>query len=129
MDFEQALRAELITLTNLNNKVFPVFAPEQTPTPFVVYQKTDVELLKTMDGTSKTRIGHYDIDIVAGNYTALQDLILLVKNKLIGFQSRVIGASGPYIQSVIIDHVLELYEEAPKLVRANFSVRFYYEGA
>ncbi len=128
MDFEQALRAELISLSNLNNKVFPIFAPEQTPTPFVIYSKQSVDLLGTMDGMSKTRIGRYEIDLVTQTYESLQALINSVKNKLLTFQGRKIGTNGPFVQAVLVDNVTELYVTEPKLVHANMEVRFYFEG-
>lgn len=129
MDFEQALRAELITLSNLSNKVFPMFAPEQTPTPFVIYQKSNVELLGTLDGMSKTRMARYEFDVVSQTYDTLQQTLNNVKNKLVTFQGRTIGINGPFVQAVIVDNVIELFESDPKLVRANMEVRFYYEGA
>lgn len=128
MDFEQAMRAELITLSNLNNKVFPIYAPEQTPTPFVIYSKQSVELLATMDGMSKTRMGRYEIDIVTQTYQSLQELILNVKNKLLTFQGKSIGTNGPFVQAVLVDNVTELFVSDSKLVHANIEVRFYYEG-
>jgi hypothetical protein len=42
MTFEEALRAELVTVENLSNKVFPLYAPKETAAPFAVYKKSNI---------------------------------------------------------------------------------------
>lgn len=128
MDFEQALRAELMTITNLQNKVFPLNAPEGTSTPFLIYQKVNMAIIKTMDGTSYTRNALYEIDLIAKSYSELQSLMVSVKNKLISFQGRTIGTNGSYIQNVTIENIVELYEPQPLFYRINMEARFYFEG-
>ena len=128
MDFEQALRAELVTITNLQNKVFPLNAPEGTSTPFLIYQKVNMAIIKTMDGTSYARNALYEIDLIAKSYSELQSLMVSVKNKLISFQGRTIGTNGSYIQNVTIENIVELYEPQPLFYRINMETRFYFEG-
>lgn len=129
MNFEQALRAELITISGLSNKVFPMQAPEGIATPFVIYQKSMTEYIKTMDGTTGTRMGRYEIDILAITYSDLQSYLVAVKNKLISFENRFIGTGGPFVQSVMIENLIELFEDRVKFYRANFEIVFYYEGS
>lgn len=126
MTFEEALRSELITLSNLSNKVFPVFAPEMTSSPYVTYQKTNINFIKTMNGTSETRFSRYELDLIAQTYSELQNLTMTVKNKLISFEGRIIGTNGPFVQSVVIENVIEGYEQLPKLYRSNIEVLFYF---
>lgn len=129
MDFESALRAELASITELTNKVFPLAGLEGTETPFVIYAKSNTDFIKTMDGTSTTRHGRYELNLISNTYANLQSLLVSVKNKLISFEKRVIGTSGPFIQSVVIENINELYEEQVKFYRAYFEIRFYYEGS
>lgn len=129
MNFEQALRAELVTVAGLTSKVFPAFAPEGTTTPFVIYSKSNTDYIKTLDGTSTTRIGRYQIDLLAQTYSSLQDFLILVKDKLIGFEGRAIGTGGPFVQSVIVDDVVENFEQKVMFYHATFEIRFYYEGS
>lgn len=129
MNFEQALRSELILVTNLSNKVFPLNVPEGVSAPFLIYSKANTDYVKSMDGTSTTRVGRYDLDIVTPTYTGLQDLIIAIKNKILTFEGRVIGTLGPFVQSVIIDNIVELFEEKVMFYRANMEIRFYYEGS
>lgn len=126
MDFEQALKSELCSIASISNKIFPMYAPESTPTPFVIYHKSRVDLIKTLDGTSKTRDGNYSIDIIANNYADLQNAFLSVKNKLVSFELRNIGTNGPFIQMITIDTITELFEDVPKLYRANIEFRAFY---
>jgi uncharacterized protein (DUF1684 family) len=129
MNFEQALRAELVSISGLSSKVFPMQAMEGITAPFVIYQKTNTEYIKTMDGTTGTRMGRYEIDILATTYSDLQSFLVAVKNKLISFEDRSIGTGGPFVQSVIVQNLIELFEDAVKFYRANFEVTFYYEGS
>lgn len=126
MDFEQAMRVELATVTNLNAKIFPLSAPENTNTPFLVYQKTRLDLIKTMDGTTKLRDARYEVDLISKTYDQLQELINNVKTKLISFEGRTIGIAGPYVQSMTIENVVEIYEDQPEFYRVNFELRTFF---
>lgn len=126
MDFEQAIRSELSTISNLNTKIFPLFAPENTSPPFLIYQKTRLDLIKTMDGTTKLRDARYEVDIISKTYDQLQDLIADVKAKLISFEGRVIGTSGPFVQSMTIENVVEIFEDMPEFHRVNFEIRTFF---
>lgn len=126
VDFEQALRAELVTLTNLSNKVFPLFAPEGTLPPFVVYQKIRTDYVKTMDGTSANRDGFYEFDLLATTYSDLQSKYVALVEKLKTFVGRNIGTNGPFIQNVTIENAVELYENQADWHRMNLEVKFYF---
>lgn len=126
MDFEQALRAELITLTNLSNKVYPLFAPEGTIPPFVVYQKIRTDYVKTMDGTQTIRDGWYEFDLLATTYSDLQTKYVALVDKLKSFVGRSIGTDGPFIQNVTVENVVELYENQIDWHRMNVEVKFYF---
>jgi hypothetical protein len=126
MDFEQSLRAELVTVTNLSSKVFPLFAPEGTSPPFVAYQKTRTNYTKTMDGTQSLRDGYYQFDLLATNYAALQTLYTNVVEKLLSFRGRTIGTNGVYVQNVTIENAVELYEPLPDWHRMHLEIKFYF---
>lgn len=126
MDFEQALRAELITLTNLSNKVYPLFAPEGTLPPFVVYQKIRTDYVKTLDGTQTYRDGWYEFDLLATTYSDLQSKYVALIEKIKSFTGRNIGTGGPFIQNVTVENVVELYENQADWHRMNIEVKFYY---
>lgn len=126
MDFEQALRAELITLTNLSGKLYPLFAPEGTIPPFVVYQKIRTDYVKTLDGTQTYRDGWYEFDLLATTYADLQLKYVALIDKLKTFVGRNIGTGGPFIQNVTVENVVELYENQVDWHRMNIEVKFYF---
>lgn len=129
MNFEQALRAELVSISGLSAKVFPMQAPEGIAAPFVIYQKTMTEYIKTMDGTTGTRMGRYEIDVLAATYADLQTYLVAIKNKMLSMENSVVGTGGPFVQAVVIQNLIEIFEDAVKFYRANFEVTFYYEGS
>lgn len=129
MDFESALRTELATISGLSGKVFPLAAFEGTESPFLIYNKSYTDYFRSFDGTSTTKRGQYELDVIAGTYAALQTLIKAVKLKCASFEQRVIGGSGPYVQSTMIENITEIYEPQPKFYRANMEITVFYEEA
>lgn len=128
MDFEQALRAELATLPNLVNKVFPQFATEGTKPPYIVYQKYRTDYVKTLDGTQMLRDGFYEFDILAPTYANLQQIYTNLITLLQSFVGRNIGTNGqgPFIQNMRIEDVVETYEQKLDWHRMNVEVKFYF---
>lgn len=126
MDFEQALRSELSQIDILFTKIFPMAAPESTNTPFLIYSKSRVDLIKTLDGTSKTRDGNYEIDIVDDTYADLQIVFQDVKDKLVSLEGRQIGVNGPMVQMITIDSITEVFEDVQKYYRINIEFRAFY---
>jgi len=55
MTFEAALRTELMTITSLNNKVFPMRAPEGTEAPYLIYTTTLGDYDKSLEGWHKSK--------------------------------------------------------------------------
>lgn len=126
MEFEQALRTELASISGLNNKVFPVVAPDGTVPPFLVYYKASGGLIKTLSGTTKMRNGMYEIDILAKTYADLQTTFNAVKAKCLSFAGRTVGTSDILVQDVTIENFIELFEGEVKWYRINFELRFYF---
>lgn len=129
VDFEQGLRIELQSIAGLSKKIYPLSAPEGTNAPYIVYSKSSTDIIKTLDGNSKTRSGVYDIDILSNQYNNLQSLFMSVKEKLNGFIGRYIGGDSVYVQNVTYETILELYEPQVKWYRMSMEVRFYFEEA
>lgn len=126
MDFEQALRTELITVTGLSNKVFPLNAPEGTAAPYATYESSGLDEDKTLNGFLTT--GNLDCTVEVFNltYGSTKTTANLVKSKIKSFLGRTIGTAGPYIQNVTFEPNTELYEPNVNLYRTiiNFKVYF-----
>jgi len=132
MDFEAALTAELMTIPQLINKVFPLVAPEKDvnkeplKAPYVVYSSSDGSRVKSLDGYQGLKKVDVELFVIASTYTNLKPLESAVIDKLISFELRSIGEDGPFIQEVTYEEPIEKYEPLPKLWRKiiNFSVYF-----
>jgi hypothetical protein len=123
MNFEEALRAELGTIEGLQNKVFPLNAPEGTKTPFMIYVSSEGIQDKTLQGYLNSKEVDCEIYILADSYTELKRVIKEVLLKITSFPGRVIGDDGPYIQNVTYTPPVELYEQAIKLYRCAFDLK------
>ena len=127
MDFESALRTELASISGLSSKVFPLAAFDGTDSPFVIYAKANTFYFRSFDGTGNTKRGQYDLEVIAGTYAALQTLVKAVKLKVASFEGRVIGSSGPFVHSAMIENITELYEPDPKFYRASMEFTVFFE--
>ncbi|WEK53321.1 MAG: DUF3168 domain-containing protein [Candidatus Cohnella colombiensis] len=132
MDFESALKLELISVSGLKDKVFPLVASEKDvnneplKAPYVVYSSSDGLKEKSMDGYQGLKQVDVTINVIASSYPNLKPLESAIITKLISFQSRVIGEGGPFIQDITYEEPVELFEPLPKLHRAiiSFTVHF-----
>lgn len=136
MDFEDALTTELVSISGLTDKVFPLVAKGKkktgNPTPIVV----PYLIYKSSEGLEEKSLTGYDLDIkrvdceiniIHKSYDDMKILTRLVLAKVLSFQSRVIGTGGPYIQNVIYENPVELYEEKPDLNRCVINFEFHFE--
>ena len=82
MDFEKALRAELITISGLENKVYPVNAPEGTTAPYATYESSDLAEIKTHDGFSKNGTLECTVDILGKTYAEMKTVSRATKAKI-----------------------------------------------
>lgn len=127
MNFEEALRDELSSITSLSNKVFPLNAPEGTKAPYVIYVSNDGVLDKSFEGYLKTRVVDCEINILHKSYGGLKSLAKDVLDKVKSFQSRNIGGiltkDGPFIQNITYSKPVEIYESEVKLYRSVIDIK------
>ncbi|KQL54511.1 hypothetical protein AN964_14065 [Heyndrickxia shackletonii] len=126
MDFEEALRAELVTIDGLSNKVFPLNATEGTKPPYIIYVSSEGIQDKTLDGYQSNKEAPCEINIVHNSYENLKSMTKQVLDKIVSFEGRVIGKDGPFIQELSYDKPIELYENEISAYRSviNFTVNF-----
>lgn len=121
--FEIALENELSSVAGLNNLVFPINATEGQVAPYLVYVSSDGLPEKALEGYLGLIEVDFELNVFHNSYANLKTLIPLVNAKVISFQSRAIGANGPYIQNVTLHPSIELWEDALKMWRANIQVK------
>lgn len=125
MDIEQGLRSELITISGLENKVYPLTAPEDTNPPYAVYTLTGTERVKTLNGYDGALWSTFQIDVIHSTYSGLKTLMDSILAKLKGL-TRNIGGTGPYIQNTDILTEFETYEHESNLYHGIIECRFFY---
>ncbi len=134
MDFEDALTAELVQISGLSDKVFPLVAKakKRTPNPnpinipYVAYKSSEGLREKTFDGYQPFKRVECELNIIHKSYSEMKNITRLVLAKVLNFQSRVIGTGGPYIQNVVYQSSIELYEEKPDLYRCVIDFEFHF---
>lgn len=94
MDFEQALTAELVSITGLANKVFPLNATEGIQAPFVVYESSDGIQEKTLTGFAPYTSINITLYIVATSYSDMKEYSRSVIDQLESFIGRYIGGTN-----------------------------------
>ena len=130
MNFEAALTQELKTIVALQNRVYPLAAPEATAgngVPYLIYGSSDGLRTKTLDGYQSGRLVQGEINIIAARYGDMKSITTYVVELLIGMERRVIGTNGPFIQELTYRQPVELYEQAPNLYRCLIDFEVYFD--
>jgi tRNA(His) 5'-end guanylyltransferase len=123
MTFEEALRAELSIISSLTNKVFPLTATEGTKAPYVIYVSAPAIKDKSLIGYLNSNQVDCEINILHNTYRELKELIDLVIDKLLSFQDRSIGESGPFIKDITYQTSPEMYEKEVSLYRSVIDIK------
>jgi len=123
MNFEEALCAELKTISGLEQKVFPQNAEENTEAPFVVYISSGGELIQTLDGYTDLTELSFEVNIVARTYEELKSYVQAISNKIRSFFGRNIGTNGPRIKSVSFTEPNEDFQDNQSYHKSTFNVR------
>jgi hypothetical protein len=126
LNFEEALVYELETITEINNKVFPLNAEEGQEPPFVVYVSSPGEEIQTLDGYTGLKQVTCELHIVSESYSHLQSLTTSVMGRVKSFYARPIGIDGPVIKSVTLGEPIEEAEPEAKLKRCSFDLKVYF---
>lgn len=125
MDIEQGLRAELKTIPELANKVYPLTAPEGTKPPYLVYHLTNSNRLKSLNGYAGSMFATYQLDVIHESYSGLKSLMDSILAKLKNYTGN-IGGTGPYIENTDILTEFETYEHESNLYHGIIECRFFY---
>lgn len=126
MDFEKALAYELQTIPDLQGKVFPQTAEENTKPPFVVYVSSDGENIMTLSGPTEMTELTCEIHVVAETYEQLKSLVPTIINRTKTFFQRTIGRNGPLIKSVSHIEPVEEIDNNANYYRSSFDIRVRY---
>ena len=121
MTFEDALKIQLSTITQINNKVFFVNAPKGQSSPYMVCLSSEGLDLKSLEGFLNLKELSLEINILEKTFTSVKSLSKTVVNKLKSLMHQDIG--GYYIQDVDFESDMPtLYEDEIGLYRTIINV-------
>ena len=128
MTFEAALRTELMTITSLNNKVFPMRAPEGTEAPYLIYTTTLGDYDKSLEGWHKSKGVTVELNVIHDRAAAVRALSREVQALVMGFEGRQLASTGPLVDEIIFEgEGVELYEAQVDLYRKVISFKTYFK--
>lgn len=127
MYFEEALTAELETIIDLFDKVFPANATQGINPPYLVYLSSEGVPDKAIkEGYLNIKEVSCELNIIHSDYPKMKELTRSVLAKIRSFQGREIGFDGPFIQNVAYEDPVEIYENEIDSYRCvlNITVKF-----
>ncbi|MDB1924061.1 hypothetical protein PMY56_13630 [Clostridium tertium] len=123
MFIEEVINIELSKI--LNNKIFPVNAPKDIPLPYLTYQASNGENLRSIDGNySNVFNSNFDIDLYCKTYSELKLKTELVLTTLKGMWNKT--NDSIYIQAIRVGEPTELYEHEVDCYRSNIEIQIFY---
>ena len=123
MFIEEVLNSELRVV--LKNKVYPINAPEGTLLPYLTYQASNGENLRSIDGNySNVFNSNFDIDLYCKTYSELKVKTELVLKTLKGIWNKTVDKI--YIQAIRVGEPTELYEHEVDCYRSNIEIVIFY---
>jgi len=129
VDFEPALVQELKSIAALENRIYPLTAPEATASggvPYLIYASSEGLRDKTLGGHLNSKEVRAELNIIAKKYSDMKAITREVIALLISFEGRQIGTGGPFIEELTYQMPVEMYESEPGLYRCvvEFSAYF-----
>jgi hypothetical protein len=131
VDFEPALVQELKTITALENRIYPLTAPEATASsgvPYLIYASSEGLRDKTLGGHLDSKEVRAELNIIAQKYSDMKAITKQVIALLITFEGRQIGTDGPFIEELTYQMPVEMYESQPDLYRCVVEFSAYLRG-
>ncbi len=128
MTFEAALRAELITISDLQDKVFPMRAPEGTEAPYLIYTTTLGDYDKSLEGWHKSKGVTVELNVIHDRAAAVRALSREVQALVMGLEGKQLASTGPHINEIVFEgEGVELYEAQADVYRKVISFKTYFK--
>jgi len=130
MSFEPALVQELKTITALENRIYPLTAPEATASggvPYLIYASSEGLRDKTLGGYLDSKEVRAELNIIAARYSDMKAITKQVVAILLSFEGRQIGSGGPFIDELVYQSPVEIYENQPNLYRCVVEFSAYFD--
>jgi hypothetical protein len=120
-NFEKALVQEL---KKVLPAVFPLVAPEGTPTPYIVYMSSYGERDRVFEGYGQQREIDVTIHVVAGSYSEMKDTTNVMLDSLLLLEQSTMGTDLIQVQSVTYEHPDEMIDPITKENHCYTDIKF-----
>lgn len=126
-DIEEAFYTELNSIAALGSKIYPARAPQDTQTPYLVYELTSSERGQELESGHNGMVqSFYQFDFYHTSFNSLNSLKNSIINKVKSWNFKNIGTNGPYIQQCeIIDYMFE-YDKKTELYVGSIDLQINY---
>jgi hypothetical protein len=119
---EIELRKVLVTIPELQNKVFMLTAPKATQSPYAAFTLSRSEPVQTLDGPTENRYISFDINIYSKDAIELKTIAYKAEDILYSLEGTTQGAF--YIQSVNI-YMSDFYDSNVEMFRAVLDLEIF----
>lgn len=122
---ERALKYELSKIQDIQEKIFPLHAPEGMNSPYLCYSiKRNV--IKDLNGPTGDIQCNIMLNILCETYEKMKEVTKKVEELINTFQFRKL-AWGPYVEEISIDIIDEAFEYELKLNRGIIIFKMFYK--
>lgn len=129
--FEPALVQELKSIAALENRIYPLFAPEavkKNGVPYLIYASSEGLRDKVLGGHLESKEVRGELNVITSLYSDMKAITKQVIAILLSFEGRRIGTNGPLIEELTYQMPVEMYEPQPDLHRCVVEFSAYFEG-
>ncbi|WP_240702835.1 DUF3168 domain-containing protein [Cohnella luojiensis] len=129
MNFEAALTIELESIPALNNRVYPLAAPEEKfnlTQPYLIFVSSAGLRTRDLDSYQSGKTVKGELNVIAPRFGDVVTTMTSVIDKLVSMEQRAIGGTGPFIQEIVYRQPVEMYEDKPKLYRSLVEFEVYF---
>lgn len=108
---EKALKAKIESISD-GVKSYPLQAPEDCKTPYIVYQRSGTDRVPTLDEQGMYKVG-FQLTIAEKSYTKMVELRAKIRNG-IQFQTGVFAQNTPEVSNLLIENENEFFDSDMK---------------
>lgn len=125
---EAALRYELTqNIPELVNSIYPTNAPETCTKPYLVYYRTNTDIVKTLEGYTDKKALSFIFSTMAIKYSDMKSLSNKIEAFLISIIRKDIGATKAiHVEDLKINNINETWEPALGVNRGIIDFTIYY---
>lgn len=127
MTFDEGLKNALKSIEGLENKVYPIVAPEVVKPPFLVYRRSRGTYLKDLSGIKNEVDASYELILIANDYSQTQSYSEKIKDKLLSSLFGRVSEQGPILDDLDIEFTGEEYNYQTNAIKSGITINCKYK--